>query len=69
MIEKCIYTTEYKCLYSNYIILYNMSKTTIQVESTTLNRLKTIKVTRRESYDEIINRLIDGGKQNVRKHN
>lgn len=36
-------------------------KTTIQVNKETLERLKKIKLTKRESYDEIINRLIKNG--------
>lgn len=40
-----------------YIIMKD--RTTIQVEQTTVERLKKIKVARRESYDEIINRLIN----------
>ncbi len=34
-------------------------RTTIQIERTTLNRLKTLRITKRETYDEILNRLID----------
>lgn len=33
-------------------------KTTICVEHTTLEKLKELKITKRESYDEIINRII-----------
>jgi len=33
-------------------------KTTIQVNSETLEKLKQAKITKRESYDEIINRLL-----------
>jgi len=33
--------------------------TTIQITSETLVRLKAIKLTSRESYNEIVNRLID----------
>ena len=36
-----------------------MSKTTIQVDSETLEKLKQAKITKRESYDEIINRLLN----------
>ena len=36
-----------------------MTKTTIAVEKETLNRLKGIKLAKRESYEEIINRLLD----------
>lgn len=34
-------------------------KTTIQVEKRTLKRLKSARLTKRESYDEIINRLLN----------
>lgn len=33
-------------------------KTTIQIDSKTLEKLKQAKITKRESYDEIINRLL-----------
>jgi predicted CopG family antitoxin len=33
-------------------------KTTIQIDGTTLEKLKKVKITKRESYDEIINRLL-----------
>ena len=33
-------------------------KTTISVEKTTISKLKEVKLTKRESYDEIINRLM-----------
>jgi predicted CopG family antitoxin len=36
-----------------------MNKTTIQVEKITLEKLKEIKLTNRESYNEIILRLIN----------
>ena len=35
-----------------------MTKTTISVDKLTLEHLKKLKITKRESYDEIINRLI-----------
>ena len=38
------------------------NKTTIQIEKATLERLKGIKLAKRESYDEIINRLLGGKK-------
>ena len=38
-------------------------KTTIQIEKKTLEKLKKIKLTKRESYDEIINRLIANQKK------
>lgn len=37
-------------------------KTTIQVEDTTLEKIKVVKITKRESYDEVINRLLDNQK-------
>jgi len=40
-------------------------KTTIQVEKTTLEKLKKIKIAKRENYDEIINRLIENAKRNI----
>lgn len=36
-----------------------MVKTTIQINDTTLTKLKTLKEYRRDTYDEIINRIID----------
>ncbi len=33
-------------------------RTTIQIEKKTLDRLKKLRITRRETYDEILNRLI-----------
>ena len=41
-------------LYNRYIM-----KTTIQVNKKTLERLKTFKITKRDTYEEIINRLMD----------
>ena len=35
-------------------------KTTVQIEDTTLEKIKAAKITKRESYDEVINRLLDG---------
>jgi len=34
-------------------------KTTIQVEKLTLEKLKLLRITKRDTYDEILNRLID----------
>ena len=34
-------------------------RTTIQIEKKTLERLKKLRITKRETYDEILNRLID----------
>ena len=34
-------------------------RTTIQIERFTLERLKELKITKRDTYDEILNRLID----------
>jgi len=39
-----------------------MKKTTIQIDDVTLSRLKTVKLTKRESYNEIVNRLLDSNK-------
>jgi predicted CopG family antitoxin len=36
-----------------------MKKTTIQIEQSTLEKLKEVKITKRESYNEIILRLLD----------
>jgi len=33
-------------------------KTTIQIEDTTLEKLKNCKIAKRESYDEVVNRLL-----------
>lgn len=40
-----------------------MEKTTIQIESTTLQRLRNLKLSERQSYDEVVNKLIDTVKQ------
>lgn len=40
-------------------------RTTVQVEQTTLKRMKKYKITKRESYDEIINRLLDEKDKNI----
>jgi len=34
-------------------------RTTIQIEYGTLKRLKKLRITKRDTYDEILNRLID----------
>ena len=34
-------------------------RTTIQIEKKTLDRLKKLRITKRDTYDEILNRLID----------
>lgn len=39
--------------------MYNMDKTTIQINIETLERLKALKNFERQSYDEVLNRLID----------
>ncbi|MFT4261426.1 MAG: hypothetical protein ACMXX9_03265 [Candidatus Woesearchaeota archaeon] len=36
-----------------------MEKTTIQIKKSTLNRLKNLKNYERESYDEILNKVMD----------
>ena len=35
------------------------TKTTIQIERKTLSRLKAFKMVNKESYDELLNRLLD----------
>ena len=44
-------------LYTTYTLPYNM-KTTIQIDKETLEKLKQVKLTKRESYNEIIIRLL-----------
>lgn len=39
-------------------------RTTIQIEKKTLEKLKKLRITKRETYDEILNRLIKNGIQN-----
>lgn len=34
-------------------------RTTIQIEKKTLDKLKELRITKRDTYDEILNRLID----------
>ena len=41
------------------IVCYSMEKTTIQISINTLDRLKTLKRFERESYDEVINFVVD----------
>ena len=41
--------------------------TTIQITKETLERLKSIKLAKRESYDEIVNRLIDKHAEKIRE--
>ena len=41
------------------IVSYSMNKTTIQISVDTLDRLKTLKRFERESYDEVINFVVD----------
>lgn len=36
-------------------------RTTIQIEHKTLEKLKSVRITKRETYDEIINRLLKNG--------
>jgi len=40
-------------------------RTTIQIEHKTLEKMKKIRITKRETYDEIINRLMEN--KNVNK--
>mgnify|MGYP003135293684 CR=1 FL=1 len=37
--------------------------TTIEVKKTTRDKLKKIKIHQRQSYDELINKLVDGAKK------
>jgi hypothetical protein len=37
-------------------------RTTIQIESKTLKKMKKLRITKRETYDEILNRLMKDGK-------
>lgn len=43
------------------------NRTTIQIEKETLERLKEYKITKRESYDEIVNRILDSNKKEEEK--
>lgn len=36
-------------------------RTTIQIEHKTLEKLKAVRIVKRETYDEIINRLLENG--------
>ncbi len=38
-------------------------RTTIQIENRTLNRMKKKRIARKETYDEVINRLIDAAEK------
>ena len=40
-----------------------MEKTTIQINSETLERLKALKTIERQSYDEVLNNLIDNSEE------
>ena len=63
-----LYTTEPKCLYTTYVyIMYMDQRTTIQIEKLTLNKLKNLRITKRETYDEILNRLIKNEVENDKK--
>lgn len=44
-------------------------RTTIQIEKRTLEKLKELRITKRDTYDEILNRLIDKNGFNKRKSN
>lgn len=50
-----------------YIICME-NRTTIQIEHSTLEKLKTLRITKRDTYDEILNRLIKGHKGNGEKN-
>jgi len=55
-----------KDIYSSYVYTNNMKEnlTYIQITKDTRKLLQQIKLTKRESYDEIINRLIKRGDTN-----
>ncbi|MEK6826911.1 MAG: hypothetical protein AABX99_00305 [Nanoarchaeota archaeon] len=40
-----------------------MEKTTIQISVNTLNRLKSLRVMERQSYDDVLNNLIDNNEE------
>ena len=43
------------------LVMYNIcmeKRTTIQIEYKTLEKMKKLRITKRETYDEIINRLM-----------
>ena len=42
-----------------------MEKTTIQLNQSTLDRLKTLKSMERQSYDDLLNNLIDNNEEDV----
>ncbi len=44
-------------------ILCMDERTTIQIEKKTVKKLKTLRITKFDTYDEIVNRLIDNGTQ------
>jgi len=46
-------------------VVYNMEKTTIQVDKNTLERLKTFKQHNKDSYDFVLNNILDDAEENV----
>lgn len=50
---------EQERLYTNYSAYITMEKTTIQVAQTTLDRLKTLKAFEKQSYDELLNSIMN----------
>ncbi len=38
--------------------MYMEQRTTIQIEKTTLEKMKRLRITKRETYDEVVNRLM-----------
>ncbi len=40
-------------------VIEQKDRTTIQIRNKTLKRLKTLRITERDTYDEILNRLVD----------
>ena len=43
------------------------NRTTIQIENKTLLRIKEMRIYKRETYDEIINRIVDQEQKNKKK--
>ncbi len=56
-IKKLIIIETFK--YSIMYLLCMEQRTTIQIEHNTLEKLKKLRITKRETYDEILNRLVE----------
>jgi predicted transcriptional regulator len=50
-------------IYIVLIVSYIMEKTTIQVNTQTLERLKSLRVMERQSYDDVLNNLMDNSEE------